>query len=360
MELQRLDSAAFAGQLEGRTVGLHVLRSTHLQAAFCNHGARLLELIVPDRHGQWRDVVLGHDSLPQLLAGLPSMGAFIGRYANRIGGARFLLDGQVHELPANEGPNCLHGGPGGSRHRVFSVRSQTDHALRFHTLFAAENDGFPGEVDLLIDYTLEGPALVASYVARVSQAATPLSLTCHPFFNLEGVQAGSVLDHELQILAEHFVPVDAGRIPLGRLQAVAGTAFDFRQPRTLRAALAQDHGQLRLGAAPGFDHAFAVEGSSGALRLHARLQAPVSGIVMEVWSDAPSLQFYSGAALDGRLPRHAGKHGQIYGRAAGLCLEPQQFPDAPNQSGFPSCTYQPGEVVRGRIEYRFGVAGPCT
>lgn len=357
MSVQWLEPEAFAGQVDGREVSLHILRSSHLQAAICNHGARLLQLVVPDRFGQPRDVVLGHDSLSQLLAGMPSVGAFIGRYANRIARGHFQMDGQGYQLPLNEGPNCLHGGPGGSRHQVFSVLGREENRLRLGWCFRTENDGFPGEVDLVLEYVVEGALLQVNYAASVRHAATPLSLTCHPFFNLEGSQAATALDHRLQILSDAFVPVDPGRIPLGHLEPVEGTAFDFRQPRVLREALTQDHAQLRLGAVPGFDHAFSTPGDPGLVRLQARLSAPGSGIAMEVWSDAPSLQFYSGAALDGQLPRHAGKHGQVYRSGAALCLEPQQFPDAPNQALFPPCIYRPGEQLRGRMEYRFSVEG---
>ncbi len=352
-----LNRDAFVGQVDGRTVGLQVLRSAQVQAAFCNHGARLLQLVVPDRWGEPRDVVLGHDSLAQLLAGMPSVGAFIGRYANRIGGGRLQIAGQRYSLPSNDGPNCLHGGPGGSRHRVFSVLAQDDRRLRLGWCFRTDNDGFPGEVDLELEYCIEGASLQASYTAQVRGAATPLSLTCHPFFNLEGAQSDTALDHRLQILADDFVPVDAGRIPQGSLEPVAGTAFDFRQARSVRDALAQDHAQLNVGGVRGFDHAFSTPDRPGVLKLQARLVAPVSGIAMEVWSDAPCLQFYSGANLDGQLPRHAGKDGQIYRSGAAVCLEPQQFPDAPNQPRFPACIYQPGEQVRGQIQYRFFVEG---
>jgi len=355
-----LNPDAFTGQVDGREVSLHILRSGPLQAAICNHGARLLQLAVPDRFGQARDIVLGYDSLGQLLSGLPSMGAFIGRYANRIGRGHLHLDGRRHQLPINEGPHCLHGGPGGSRHQVFSVLDSQENRLRLGWRFGTDSDGFPGEVDVELEYMLDDCSLTASYTASVHREATPLSLTCHPFFNLEGTQAPSALDHSLQILANAFVPIDQSRIPLGHREPVAGTAFDFRQSRWLRGALEQDHMQLRLGSSPGFDHAFSTPGEPGLVKLQARLFAPGSGIMMEVWSDAPCLQFYSSAALDGQLPRHAGKHGQVYRSGAALCLEPQQYPDAPNQPLFPSCIVYPGERLQGRIEYRFSAGDHAT
>jgi len=353
--LPLLSPDAFVGRIEGQAVGLYRLQSTHLQAAFCNHGARLLELIVPDRLGQPRDVVLGHDSLQQLLLGMPSMGAFIGRYANRIAKSRFELGGREYRVPANEGPHCLHGGPAGTRHRVFQVGMHAQDRLQLHGRLRSADDGFPGDVDVVLEYRLEGARLILGYEATVTGAATPLSLTAHPFFNLEGHDADSALDHELQIVSDEFVPVDPARIPRGYFASVQDTAFDFRRPRSLRQALAQGHVQLEIGSVPGFDHAYRTRGPAGALHVQARLRAPGSGIVLELWADTPSLQFYSGAAMDGQLPRHAGKHGRVYRSGAALCLEPQQFPDAPNQPLFPSCICQPGDRVRGRIEYRFSV-----
>lgn len=352
----RLDPARFAGRLDGRAVGLIVLRNESMELAVCNHGARILQLIVPDRHGRAIDVVLGHDSLAQMLAGMPSMGAFIGRYANRIAHARFALDGRLHLLRANDGPHCVHGGPAGSRHQVFEVLSQRSDGLDLCLRLCSVQDGFPGDVDLQLRYQLEGPALVITFSAIVSGDATPLSLTSHPFFDLDGGACSDVLDHELQLDAQTFVPVGADRIPLGHFEPVAATAFDFSRPRRLRSALAQGHPQLNLGASPGFDHAFCTPGPRGVLRRQARMQAARSGVGLEVWSDAPALQLYTSAPMDGSLPRHAGKGGRVYRSSAGVCLEPQQLPDAPNQVGFGDCIVRPGQVSTGRIEYRLSAS----
>lgn len=353
MAVRLLSPEAFEGQVDGEAVGLFCLASTRLRACFSNHGARLLQLIVPDRSGLPRDVVLGFDSLMQMQGGLPSLGAFIGRHANRIAHSRFAIGSRRYHLPANDGPHCLHGGPGGSRHRVFRVREHRYDRLKLSHHFRSADDGFPGAVELQLEYRLAESALIVSYSARVSGAPTPLSLSAHPFFNLEGEEADSALDHELQILADEFVPVDAELLPLGHFEPVAASAFDFRRLRPLREALAQGHPQLRHGAVRGFDHAYRLSGPAGRLRLQARLRAPGSGISMEVHADAPCLQFYSAASMDGSRPRHAGKHGRVHGHSAGLCLEPQQFPDAPNQPQFPSSIVHPGERVQGRIEYRF-------
>jgi len=349
-----LDAACFAGRVSGREVGLYLIQSEGLQVAICNHGARILQLITPDRQGKPQDVVLGFDSLPQMLSGLPSMGAFIGRYANRIAGARYGVGGHEHRLPANDGAHCLHGGPAGSRFQVFEVLAHTPNQLRLGWTFQEADDGFAGDVRLELQYLVEGGTLRIDHTARVWRAATPLNFTSHAFFNLEGQGSQDVLDHDVQLSADRYVHVDSGRIPTGQLLQVAGTAFDFGRPRRLREALAQGHAQLSMGDPSGFDHCM-VDGLR-IWRCQARVQAARTGIAMEVWSDAPGLQLYSAAPMDGSLPRHAGKGGRAYGPSAGLCLEPQGLPDAPNQPHFPRAVFEPGEVVHGRMAYRFSAA----
>jgi aldose 1-epimerase len=227
----RLDADRFRGKVDGRQVRWVALQSDHLQASWCNHGARLLELWVPDDRGQWRDVVLGYDHLQQLLNGMPSMGAFIGRYANRIGHARYGSGADRVQLPANDGPHCLHGGPGGSRHRVFELTHASADHIGMAWTFRSEDDGFPGDVELQLQYRLLGSTLRIDHQALVLRASTPLSLTAHPFFNLDGEPPTSISGHVLQIHAQRYVPVDAQRIPLGALSPVQGTRFDFRKPR---------------------------------------------------------------------------------------------------------------------------------
>lgn len=351
-----LDPAPFEGEAGGRRIGLFMLESPGgLRAAVCNHGARLLQLLVPGADGAMRDVVLGHDSLAQLQAGMPSMGAVIGRFANRIAGARFALDGREHRLPANDGPHCLHGGPGGSRHQVFEVVAHESDRLEMAWTFREADDGFPGELALHVTYTLRDPGtLELTWRAWVlGEQATVVNITHHPFFNLEGPDADDALEQRITIDAAHYLPVDPSRIPTGEVAPVDGTAFDLRAGMTLREALAG------LPAGAGFDHCYVMAPPAAharALRRMASACAPRSGVVMQVWADAPGLQFFSCSGMDGSLPRHAGKGGRIHRREAGFCLEPQGLPDAPNQAGFPSAVLAPGQACSGRIEYRFSVA----
>lgn len=349
-----LEAHRFQGHVQGREVRLIHLRAGSVQAAICNHGARVLQWCVPDAQGQPVDVVLGHDSLDQLLTGMSSMGAFVGRFANRIARAQYSDRGRVVQLPANDGPHCLHGGPGGSRHQVFDVASQAHDRVSLDWTFTSEQDGFPGQVDLRVTYHLTPDRLRITYQAQVRQATSVLGFTTHPFFNLDGAGCGAIDDHVLQLDASHYVPVDAARIPLGHLADVTGTAFDFRRPRRLADAWVPPlEPQLTWGPSPGFDHAWSTPNPERTLRRQARLAGAVRGLVMEVWSDAPSIQLYTGLAMDASLPRHAGKQGQVYGRNAGLCLEPQNFPDAPHQAFAPACLFEPGESLKGQIEYRF-------
>lgn len=346
-----LDPPRFAGEVAGRRVGLYSLGTPGgLQAAVCSHGARLLQLLVPGRGGARYDVVLGYDDLTQMLQGMPSLGAFIGRYANRIAGARFTLDGRTHALPANDGPHCLHGGPAGSRHQVFEVQAHAADRLVLAWTFRSAQDRFPGDLALRVTYALPSPATLAiTWEAQALDQAGVANFTAHPYFNLEGAHAPHARDHEITIDATHYLPVDSHKIPTGEIAPVEGTALDLRAGMTLGQALA------RLPAGQGFDHCYVMAGN-GTLRKMARAQALVSGVAMQVWSDAPGLQWFSASGMDGSLPRHAGKGGRAYGPEAGFCLEPQGLPDAPNQSAFPSAVLRAGETRRGRIEYRFSVA----
>ena len=360
MQSGLLDPSRFEGRVQGRDVRLITLKSDRLQASWCNHGARLLQLFVPDRMGVWRDVVLGYDHLQQMLDGMPSMGAFVGRFANRIGHARFHHQGRELRLPANDGPHCLHGGPGGSRHQVFDIISVSQNQVVMGWTFRSSVDGFPGDVELRLTYALEAASLVISFEAEVRSEPTPLNFTVHPFFNLHGDHRLNILDHQLEIFSNHYVPVDHQRIPLGHFQSVTDTPFDFRTQKTIAQDLQEEDEQLRLGAAPGFDHAWLTPRVSSQLQMQARLASSISGIGMEVWSDAPSIQFYCGMGMDGSLPRHAGKMRAIYQRYAGLCLEPQSLPDAPNRSNFGDCFFSPGQKSCGHMEYRFFTQGLTT
>lgn len=321
-----------------------------VEVSFTNYGGILVTIVTPDRAGRLENINLGFDNLEAYLRPHPFFGALVGRYANRIAGARFTLDGRTHALPANDGPHCLHGGPAGSRHQVFEVQAHAADRLVLAWTFRSAQDRFPGDLALRVTYALPSPATLAiTWEAQALDQAGVANFTAHPYFNLEGAHAPHARDHEITIDATHYLPVDSHKIPTGEIAPVEGTALDLRAGMTLGQALA------RLPAGQGFDHCYVMAGN-GTLRKMARAQALVSGVAMQVWSDAPGLQWFSASGMDGSLPRHAGKGGRAYGPEAGFCLEPQGLPDAPNQSAFPSAVLRAGETRRGRIEYRFSVA----
>jgi aldose 1-epimerase len=356
---------AFGALPNGRQVDVFTLRNgSGIVVRVIDYGGIVLSITAPDRDGNAGDVVLGYDNLDGYLAATPYFGATIGRYGNRIGGARFTLDGATYELAANNGPNHLHGGEVGFDKVLWNgeiVDTDAGAGVRFTYTSPAGEEGYPGNLEVTVDYMLnDDNELVIDYRAT-SDAPTPINLTHHSYFNLAG--GGDVLGHELQINADRYTPVDETLIPTGELAAVAGTPFDFTEPTPIGARIGADDEQLRRGG--GYDHNFALQrgddgasispdGSVSAMLLAARVTEPASGRVLEVETSEPGLQFYSGNFLDGTI---TGKRGEVYEHRSGFCLEPQHFPDSPNQALFPSTILRPGEVYRSRTIYRFAVQG---
>jgi aldose 1-epimerase len=354
---------AFATLPDGRQVDAFTLRNGNgVVVRAIDYGGIVLSITAPDRDGNAGDIVLGYDDLDGYLAVTPYFGAIIGRYGNRIAGARFTLDGATYELAANNGPNHLHGGEVGFDKVLWNgeiVDTDAGAVVRFTYTSPAGEEGYPGNLEATVDYLLnDDNELVIDYRAT-SDAPTPINLTHHSYFNLAG--GGDILGHELQINADRYTPVDATLIPTGELAAVAGTPFDFTEPTAIGARIDADDEQLRRGG--GYDHNFVLQrGDAGAsisadgalaeMLLAARVTEPISGRVLEVETSEPGLQFYSGNFLDGTI---TGKDGRAYEHRSGFCLEPQHFPDSPNQAAFPSTILRPGEIYRSRTIYRFAV-----
>jgi aldose 1-epimerase len=314
-------------------------------------GAALRVLQVPDRNGRHANVVLGFADLEDYRGPPRFYGATTGRYANRIGGARFTLDGVEHVLTANDGANSLHSGPLGLDQQQWDVVALTEDAVTFRHVSPAGYNGFPGTLTVEARYRIEEDGL-AILLTATSDAPTVVNLTNHAYFNLAGEASGApILDHLLQIPASWTTPVDAGLIPTGALAGVAGTPFDFRAPKRIGDEIAADEPQMRIGQ--GYDHNFVLDGADGTLRHVATLFDPGSGRVLDLHSSEPGLQFYSGNHLAGGAP---GTSGRVYAARDGLCLEPQKFPDSPNQPGFPSARLDPGQVYRHDIAFRFRTA----
>jgi aldose 1-epimerase len=318
-----------------------------LEARLSPWGATLVSLRAPDREGRTGEVVLGFDSERDYRGIHPHFGGTIGRYANRIAGGRFELDGRVHRLACNDPPNHLHGGPGGFDRVVWSARSDGRRCELRYTSPDGE-EGYPGRLDVDVVYTLAEAALRIDLGAE-SDAPTVVNLTHHSYFNLLNGGGGSdVLDHELWIAAEHYTQVRRDGIPTGEILPVAGTPLDFRAPTRIGARL-----ERLADGRGGYDHNFVLERSGAGLELAARVLEPRSGRTLEVHTTQPGLQLYGGQFLDGSL---RGRGGVAYERFAGLCLEPQHFPDSPNRPGFPSTRLEPGERWEHTILYRLGVA----
>jgi aldose 1-epimerase len=312
-------------------------------------------LWVPDRSGQEADIVLGYRSLPEYLAGTAYFGALIGRVGNRIAGGRFPLDGRICRLATNDAPGghpChLHGGPGGFDRVLWDGEPVVEDGawgVRLRYLSPDGEEGYPGRLEAEATYRLtEDGALAVDYRA-VSDQPTPVGLTQHNYYNLRGEPAGEVLDQVLTLHASHFTPVDAGLIPTGELRPVAGTPFDFTRPRRIGERIGADDEQLRHGG--GYDHNWVIDRDGPGLVHAATAEDPVSGRRLEVWTEEPGIQFYSGNFLGAGSP---GKSGRPYRARQGFCLETQHFPDAVNHPEFPPVILRPGEVYRTRTEYRF-------
>lgn len=344
----------FGRTADGQEVDLYTLRNSKgAEATITNYGGIVVTLKMPDRNGKFEDIVLGYSSLDGYLKLNPYFGALIGRYGNRIGGARFTLDGKTYTLAKNDGPNSLHGGVKGFDKVVWQAKPTTSAngpALELTYLSPDGEEGFPGNLKVKAVYTLtEDNALRVDFTATTDQP-TVCNLTHHSYFNLNGHASGSILGHEVMINADQITPVDKTLIPTGELADVEGTPFDFRQPTAIGARIDADNQQLQYG--PGYDHNWVIDKPAGEFGLHARVYAPESGRVMEVWSDEPGLQFYAGNFLDGTI---TGKDGVVYQRRTGFCMEPQHFPDSPNQPQFPSTVLRPGETYQSAIVYKFSV-----
>ena len=332
----------------GEEVGLARLGNGTLKVALTNYGARMLAIEAPDRHGGMEHVLLGFDRVDQVLkAG--SFGAVLGRYANRIAEGRFTLDGHQYQLSVNDPPNTLHGGKQAFSKKFWTLAERSEVSATW-TLESPDGDqGFPGALRAKATYTLEGDALRLVLEATVDKPC-PVNLSAHPYFNLAGPHALDCHDHEVEVFAARFLPTGPTQIPTGELKPVAGTPFDFRQ--LVRVGDRIRDADPQMMPARGFDHCFVLDGPAGTMRRAARVTHPGSGRTLEVETDLPGLQVYTGNSLDGSLIGHGG----TYRQTAGLALEAQHFPDAPNQPAFPSTVLRPGETFRAMILYRFGVA----
>lgn len=352
----------FGQTKDGRTAQLYTLRNRNgCEATITNYGAIVVSLTMPDKDGKMADVVLGFGSLAPYLTddyakSCPYFGSTPGRYANRIAKGRFSLEGKQYQLAINNPPNTLHGGTIGFDKRLWEG-STTDTpngpALELTYVSKDGEEGYPGTLTAKVLYTLTNNNELKIDLSATTDKTTIVNLTNHSYFNLRGEGDGTILNHELTLDASKFTPVaDSGSIPTGELQAVKGTPFDFTTPHKIGERIDEKNDQLTYGK--GYDHNFVIDGqpSPTTLRPAAHVYEPTTGRTLDVEVTAPGLQFYTGNFLDGQL---IGKSGKAYLKNGGFCMEPQVFPDSPNEPSFPSAVLKPGETYRNSIVYRFGV-----
>lgn len=314
------------------------------EVSVTNYGGAVTSLKTPDRHGNFGEIVLGFETLDEYVQNPRYFGALIGRHANRIARGRFSLNGVEYQLPCNNGANHLHGGFKGFDKRVWDVR-ESESSLHLTYFSKDGEEGYPGNVTAAVDYTLLDNELRVDYRATTDRD-TLVNLTNHSYFNLRG--DGTILDHQLVLNADGFTPVSKDLIPNGEIRSVEGTPMDFRKGKAIGVQIRDSYDQL--GFTGGYDHNFVLNDYDGSLRFAGRVYESSTGRVLEVLTTQPGMQFYSGNFLDGTL---VGKNRVTYVKYAGLCLEPQHFPDAPNHSTFPSTVLRPGEEYKQTTVFRF-------
>ena len=317
-------------------------------ARITNYGAFLIDLKMPDRNGKMANVVLGYDNLEAYTHGT-TYGAVIGRFANRIGGAQFTLDGKTYHLKANAGPNNIHGGPIGFSYHVYNATPMDgpNPSLILQMVSPDGDQGFPGNLNFTVTYTLKADNTLRIDYRATTDKPTVLNPTNHSYFNLKGAGDGNVLDHLLQIFADTITPTDANHMATGAIEKVAGTGFDFTKPKPIGKDI--DGPDPAIVATPGYDINFIVRGPMGTLREAAKVTEPESGRVMEVWTTQPGVQLY----LPNNKTPIIGKGGKAYVSRGAFCLETQHFANSPNIPSFPTTELKPGQVFHETTEFRF-------
>ena len=347
-EAMKVEESVVGRTPEGDEVRAFTLANKNgLKAKLLNWGAIVSELHVPDNAGKIADVLLGFDDLDGWLKNPAYFGCATGRVANRIGGGKFTLEGKEYALATNNGPNHLHGGARGIDKRLWAaeVLKGDSPSVRFTYRSPDGEEGYPGNLDIAVTYALTDQNEIKIDYEAKSDRPTPVNLTNHMYFNLSGAGSGTILDHELELRAERYTPIDLTMIPTGEILGVKGTPLDFTKPARIGARI----GAL-TGDPGGYDHNLCLDGQRGELALAGKLRDPKSGRVMEVHTTEPGIQFYSGNFLDGSIK---GKGGKVYQKHFGLCLETQHYPDSVNQPHFPSTILRPDRTLRSTTVYKF-------
>jgi aldose 1-epimerase len=348
-------SANYRKVVDGKQVDLYTIKNGKgMVVKITNYGAKIEQIMVPDRSGTFADVVQGYESIDKALGGQGSMGAFVGRYANRIGGARFTLDGKEYQLAKNNGENTLHGGAKGSRFCVYDAYQINDSSVEMFYTYRDGEENFPGTLATRVYYGVtKNNSLVVDYQAYSVDKNTVGNFTTHSFFNLSGNLGSEILDHVIFVNASRFLPVGNTLIPTGELAPVENTPMDFRLPTPFGARIKNDYVQLKL--ANGYDHHWVLDKKTpNALSRAAIAWEPKSGRFMEVYTTEPGLQVHTGNNLEGKDPRDVGK-GSVFIFRSGFNMEPSRFPDSPNKPSFPTTVIKAGEWFSGKTVYKFSV-----
>jgi aldose 1-epimerase len=345
----KINKKTFGILSNGKKVYLYTLKAGDLRLSISSFGAVWTSLVLPaGGKGRKNDILLGYSGFDSYLHNTPFLGATVGRFANRIGGARFSLNGQEYRLFQNNGANCLHGGRRGFDKLLWNAEAYEEADgvfVRFELESPAGDEGFPGKLSAAASYGLtKSNELIANYEAR-ADAPTPVNLTNHVYFNLSGEGEGDILSHELKLFASSYVEVDEQQIPTGRLIPVQNTPFDFRTRKPIGA----DIGEAGRDGPGGYDHCFVLDGGPAKLRPCAEVYEGKTGRKMKLFTTQPGVQFYTG----NNLKSVAGKAGSVYEKHAGFCLETQHFPDSPNRPEFPSCVFGPGNEYHEKAVFAF-------
>ncbi|MDE6822343.1 MAG: galactose mutarotase [Bacteroides acidifaciens] len=341
----------FRTEVNGKKTDLFTLRNkNNMEVCITNFGGRIVSVMVPDKDGQMRDVVLGFDSIQDYISKPSDFGASIGRYANRINQGKFTLDGVEYQLPCNNYGHCLHGGPQGFQYRVFDAVQPNPQEVELTYVAKDGEEGFPGNITCKVLMKLtDDNAIDIRYEAETDKP-TIVNMTNHSYFNLDG-DAGSNADHLLTVDADYYTPVDSTFMTTGEIAPVEGTPMDFRTPVPVGARI-NDYDFVQLKNGNGYDHNWVLNAKGDINRKAASLKSPKTGIVLDVYTNEPGVQVYAGNFLDGSL---TGKKGITYNQRASVCLETQKYPDTPNKSEWPSAVLRPGEKYMSQCIFKFSV-----
>jgi aldose 1-epimerase len=342
----------FKGTADGKETGLYVMENASgMEVCVTNFGGRIVSIVVPDKDGNRKDVVLGFSSIADFQSNDSNFGALIGRYGNRIAKGKFTLDGTEYSLPINNGDNSLHGGDKGLHNTCFDIQQPDAQTLVCSYTSPNGEAGYPGNLQIKVTYTLTDDNAVAIAYEATTDKPTVVNLTNHSYFNLSGDPNQTILDHVLSIHADRYTPVKEDLIPTGQIEPVAGTPMDFSTPTVVGERI-DDASFEQLVFGKGYDHNWVFTASNDVNTVACKLFCPSTGIFMEVYTNEPGVQFYTGNFLDGS---QTGKNGVVYQKRTALCLETQHFPDSPNQPAFPSTVLRPGETYTSFCKYKFGV-----